>query len=259
MSARVTKLVAAIVLIAAVVVPAVRAQGTIKGQVIWSDKKVPANPDAKVDKDKAHCLSKGAIKANELIVDPKSKGLKNVVFFLVDAKDPSKKLPITAGAKNLPKTVEIDQPCCEFMPRLVVIAPGQKLVVKNSAPIPHNTNIIGGSDGPNLNQLIPAGGKMEVGEGKSRLFAIPYSCSIHAWMKGYIIAAPSPYYAITDKDGNFVIKNAPKGNYKLVGWHEKVGWIFPAKTSAETGKVIEIKEGGTTDVGKLPRKVEDDD
>lgn len=259
MTKRMPKLWAAIALIAAVVaLPALHADGTIKGQVIWSEKTIPPNPEAKVDKDKAVCLKMGAVRVDKLIVDPKTKGIKNVVFWLVDAKNADAKLPVTAGVKAMKKEVEIDQPCCEFIPRIVVVGPGQKLIAKNSAPIPHNVNIIGGAAGPNLNQLIPAGGKVEIGALKPRLYPIPYSCTIHAWMKGFVIASPSPYYAVTKADGTFEIKNAPKGKYKLVGWHEEIGWIFPAQKTADTGKVIEIKEGGTTDLGKLPRKVEDD-
>ena len=33
-----------------------------------------------------------------------------------------------------------------------------------------------------------------------------------------------PYYAVTDEDGKFEIKDAPAGNYRIVYWHENVGF-----------------------------------
>jgi hypothetical protein len=31
---------------------------------------------------------------------------------------------------------------------------------------------------------------------------------------------PTPYFAVTDKEGNFVIKDVPPGNYTLKTWSE---------------------------------------
>ena len=37
---------------------------------------------------------------------------------------------------------------------------------------------------------------------------------------GYIIVAPTPYYAETDESGNFKIAGIPDGNYTVTAWHE---------------------------------------
>jgi hypothetical protein len=238
--------------------PAVQAQGGIKSQVIWSDSSVPKNEVANVDKDKAHCLSKGDILKDELIVDPKTKGIKNVVFWLVDAKDPLKGFPTPAALKG--KSIDIDQPCCVFIKRHTVVLEGQNLVVKNSSPISHNVNITGGADGPTLNITIPPGKDLKVGEVKPRAFPIiPYSCTIHPWMKGYVLALNTPYYAITDAEGKFEIKNVPAGNYRLVGWHERIGWIFPGAKMENRNTPVKIDSGKTLELKPLMRKVEDDD
>ena len=31
------------------------------------------------------------------------------------------------------------------------------------------------------------------------------SCNIHGWMKGWILVCDHPFFAVTDKDGSFVI------------------------------------------------------
>jgi hypothetical protein len=44
-------------------------------------------------------------------------------------------------------------------------------------------------------------------------------CNVHPEMSGYIVVVPTPYYAVTDKMGNFKIE-VPDGQYSVVGWHE---------------------------------------
>ncbi|MBM3981407.1 MAG: carboxypeptidase-like regulatory domain-containing protein [Planctomycetes bacterium] len=49
---------------------------------------------------------------------------------------------------------------------------------------------------------------------------IQYKCTIHPWMSGYVRVFEHPYYAVTDADGNFEIKNAPAGKFRIVFRHE---------------------------------------
>jgi len=225
--------------------------GTVTGQALWTGGAIPKNEEANVDKDKASCLRDGAILKNELVIDPKTKGIKNVIVWLTDA-DPKKiNVPFADAAakawlaKNT--TVEIDQPCCAFIPRIVPIVEGQKLLVRNSATIAHNISVLGGSAGPNFNQLMPPGTKFEhAGPITARIFPIGYSCSIHAWMKGYLFAIPSPYYAVTGPDGKFTLKDVPPGKYRLMAWQEKGGFLLLGPggvAKKDRGVVIEVKAG----------------
>ena len=47
----------------------------------------------------------------------------------------------------------------------------------------------------------------------------------HPWMSGFVFVAPHPYYAITDKNGNFRLENVPPGKYTLRMWHEGVAVV----------------------------------
>ena len=86
---------------------------------------------------------------------------------------------------------------------------------------------------------------------KARYMPFMYTCGIHSWMKGYVGVYHHPYFAVTDADGNFTIKNAPAGKYRLMAWHEQ-GWvIINPKDLRDRGKIIDIKAGGKTDVGKV--------
>ncbi len=40
-------------------------------------------------------------------------------------------------------------------------------------------------------------------------------------MSAYIVVAETPYFAVTDADGNYKIENVPPGTYTLNAWHER--------------------------------------
>ena len=252
--------VAALALAAALVLAAatgVRAAGwgTIKGQVVWDGGDVPPPVKLNVNKDKEHCLSKGPIFKEELVVNPKNKGVRWTVVYLMSGDGFSKEVPVHPSLKAI-KTpvVEIDQPCCRFEPHVLALREGQTLLAKNSAPIAHNVNIQGGAKGPNLNQILPPGGKLKVEDIAARQLPISVACNIHGWMSGKVFVLKNPYFAVTDEDGKFEIKNAPAGDFRVVVWHEGMGWVVGDKTPSKMGQKITIKADGVTDLGKLPVK-----
>jgi hypothetical protein len=70
-------------------------------------------------------------------------------------------------------------------------------------------------------------------------------------MKGWVRVFDHPYFAVTDADGNFVIKNAPAGKYQLVIWQEDMG--FKDGEKGKDGSPITI-QAGSTDLGKIEIK-----
>jgi plastocyanin len=46
-------------------------------------------------------------------------------------------------------------------------------------------------------------------------------CKVHAEMEGFVVALPTPWFAVTDKTGAYVIKDVPEGAYTLKVWHPK--------------------------------------
>ena len=202
----------------------------IKGQVVLpAGVAVPARKPLEVSQDKAHCLSKGPILDESVIVNPKSKGVKNVVVWLrPDTMNP--KSAFEPGqinpddAKRKAAEVVIDQPCCMFVNRITTARVGDTIVVKNPAPVAHNFRWTSGNNGE-LNQTVPAGDTFKMPQPLvAESGPIPFSCTIHPWMSGYVRVFDHPYYAVTDDDGKFEIKNAPAGKFRLVYWHEKVGF-----------------------------------
>ncbi|MBA4066252.1 MAG: hypothetical protein C0501_21560 [Isosphaera sp.] len=221
---------------------------TVKGQVVFpAGKDIPKRDPLNVTQDKDHCKAKGEILDEAVVVNPKNRGVKNVVVWLRPAdKDPKSKFAPEQihpdDAKRKGAEVVIDQPQCMFEPRISVARPGDTLVVKNSAPVAHNFFWSSGSNGE-YNVTVP---KMEQWKMPQAIAAegppIQYKCTIHGWMTGYVRVFEHPYYAVTDADGKFEIKNAPAGKFSIVYWHENG---FRGGAAGRFGEEVELKGPAT--------------
>jgi plastocyanin len=47
-------------------------------------------------------------------------------------------------------------------------------------------------------------------------------CKVHPEMEAYVIAVPTPYYAVAKPDGAFRIADVPDGAYTVKVWHPKL-------------------------------------
>ena len=84
--------------------------GTIKGTVVYDGvPPVRKTVDVTASVDKVFCLSKGPVLSDELVVDPKTKGVRWVMVWLVDAKG-GNKLPINPALPKPAAKETIDQP-----------------------------------------------------------------------------------------------------------------------------------------------------
>jgi hypothetical protein len=118
--------------------------------------------------------------------------------------------------------------------------------------VAHNVNLAGGLKNPNLNQVIPPGGELPITGFVASLLPVQVSCNIHPWMKGYIRVFDHPYFAVTDEDGNFEIKNAPAGKWHLALWQGE-GYLFLNSEGRPdwTAKPVEVKADATVNLGKI--------
>jgi hypothetical protein len=229
------------------------AWGDIKGRLAYAGPTVPEQKPLNVNKDESHCLAKGPILDREWIVNKENKGVKNVfVWLAVDPAGPVKTLPIHPNLQGVPKEpVVVDQPQCMFEPYASILREGQQLIVKNSAPVAHNANYSGSpATNPGNNTIVPAGQQITISLKADRL-PVRLTCNIHPWMKGFVGVHNHPYHAVTDGNGNFEMKLAPAGNFRLFIWHES-GWRL--KAAGSKGEPVMIKAGQTTDLGNLDIK-----
>jgi plastocyanin len=118
--------------------------------------------------------------------------------------------------------VVVDQKSLKFSPHVVVVLKGTTVEFLNSDPVGHNVYwpSIGGNK-----KLAHNLGTWPQGQKKSYQFndlgAAPLLCNVHPEMSGYVVVVPTPYFAVTDKDGNFEIKGVPAGTYTLKTWSEE--------------------------------------
>ena len=123
---------------------------------------------------------------------------------------------------DVPKEhVVIDQRKMAFIPHVVTVQQGTTADFLNSDPVGHNVYWPSVSGNKKLSHNL---GTWPKGEKKPFQFndlgSVPLLCNVHPEMSGYVVVVPTPYFAVTDKDGNFEIKNIPAGKYTLKTWSE---------------------------------------
>ena len=104
-----------------------------------------------------------------------------------------------------------------FVPRVLVVPVGSKVVFRNEDTIFHN---IFSLTKPNEFDT----GLYKQGASYTQTFKHPgvvqLLCNIHASMLGFVYVVDSPYYAQADGAGAFTIKGVPPGEYEVEAWHE---------------------------------------
>jgi len=127
----------------------------------------------------------------------------------------------------------IDQLNLTYVPRVVAMQKGTTADFPNSDAVRHNVF------SPPTAALQFNLGTYPTGVVKEVLFDVvgetPLLCNVHAEMAGYAVAFENPYFAVTDKDGNYTIEGVPPGKYVVKTWHEKLKEISQEVT-VEAGK-----------------------
>jgi plastocyanin len=57
-------------------------------------------------------------------------------------------------------------------------------------------------------------------------------CKVHPEMEGFVVAVPTPYFAVTKADGSYKIADVPDGAYTVKVWHPKLKATQKAVTVA---------------------------
>lgn len=120
------------------------------------------------------------------------------------------------------KHTVMDQRNLEFVPHVLVVLKGTTVDFLNSDATLHNVfwSDIGGN-----RKLARNLGTWPQGEKKSFTFdnlgAVSLLCNVHPEMSGYVIVVATPYFAVTDSEGEYEIKDVPAGQYTLKTWSER--------------------------------------
>lgn len=111
---------------------------------------------------------------------------------------------------------------CYFSPHILGVRVGQRLSIVNSDPTQHNTHPTPKSN-PEWNQSQPAQGDPIIKTFSRPEVMIPFKCNQHPWEKAYVGILDHPFFAVSNKFGNYEIRGLPPGTYTLSVWHEVLG------------------------------------
>lgn len=150
-----------------------------------------------------------------LAVDKDSGGLQYAVVYL-ESLDAEPDAHTKSPSQHVDFEVVVDQEEYRFVPNVIAIRAGQRVAFGNSDFANHNVrtdaehprnamNIVTQPDRRFTKrfQREPDGGPVRL------------SCDIHAWMDGWIYVFDHPYFAVTDRKGQFAIDDVRPGTYRL--------------------------------------------
>ena len=142
------------------------------------------------------------------------------------------------------KPASMDQKNLVFIPHVLPILAGTTVDYLNSDDVLHNV-FTPDKCAEKFNLGTWPKGKVRSYTFKNTGCVSVMLCNVHPEMEAYILVLETPYYAVSAKEGSYIIKNAPAGKHTLRIWHEKLKGESQEVTVTESGEVtanFEIKK-----------------
>lgn len=180
--------------------------GTLTGVVRFAGTAPRLAPLA-VNKNRELC---GEQKPSQALVVGPEGGVRGSVVFIEG---------VTRGKKAAGEVL-LDNHKCLFVSHVSAVALGDRVRVRNSDTILHNTHGFMGKPTlfnlalPNKDQVIDITRRLRK-PGVVRIL-----CDAHPHMSAWMVVHDSPYVAVTDERGAFKIDDIPPGTYRVTMWHE---------------------------------------
>ncbi len=151
----------------------------------------------------------------------------------------------------------MDQQNLAFIPSVLPVPVGAAVLFPNNDKVDHNVFSMSRTKKFNLGSYKP-------GERKTVVFDKPgiveLRCDVHAEMAAYILVMKNPYFAVTDRKGNFEIPDTgylqqagmeniadlPPGKYAVKTRHEKLKTLKKSIVVPDSGDVavqLDLKRG----------------
>ena len=219
--------------------------GGLSGKIMFSGP-VPDSLKVLIEKNPEICGT-GDREIREVTVGSDG-GLQHAVVYFKKI-DEGKKWPDPEENKwGNPKSWELNEEKCRFLPWVMVVPFKAKLLVINRDPVLHNIHTY---------ELIPSGPNKfirvtmfnEAQPTQNHAFkkklrmrcadTIKVECDVHNFMHSYMKVLKNPYWAISAPDGSYAIDQIPAGKYNVIVWHSTLGSI---------SKAVEIKAGETAEL-----------
>ncbi len=135
--------------------------------------------------------------------------------------------------------VVLNQKDCRYSPRMMGVMVKQPFKIVNDDQANHNIHDMP-SHNPQWNEEQQPTDKPITKSFPNPEMMLALQCNQHPWMRAYVNVMSHPYFAVSDDDGKFEIKNLPQGEYTLAAVHEKFG-----------EKTIKVKVAGKDSIKAL--------
>jgi len=137
--------------------------------------------------------------------------------------------------------VVLDQRGCFYVPRVLGLQVNQTLEIRNSDntvqnvhPTPKNNPDANRSQRPSSDPLMLRFAHAEI--------VIPFKDNQHPWKKAYVGVFAHPFFAVSNRQGEFTIAGLPPGDYTIAAWHEQFGEkTFEVKVYPRSTQSLDIK------------------
>ena len=143
-----------------------------------------------------------------------SRGLKDTVVKLIG---------VPKGKPFLSKIQKMVMNRCHTPKYVIGARNGETLLLENTDPIRHEIVAYEFTDGGvNQRSHRPVDANTSQTRDifvKSKTENFLIKCNLHPFLQSRGIIVENPYYAITDEEGNFSIRDVPPGTYKVIAWH----------------------------------------
>lgn len=188
--------------------------GTLSGKAVFEGvAPAPAKLSVSGNPECAVMHAGGQIDSEELLVN--NGALRNVFVYVKEGLS-----GYTFAAQSAPVVVE--NKGCVYAPHVTGAQVGQPVHLVNADATLHNVHSFS-INNKAWNVGLPFQAMKVVKKFDTEEIMVKLKCDVHPWMLGYIGVVAHPYFAVTDSEGRFTIKDLPPGEYVIEAWHEKLG------------------------------------
>mgnify|MGYP001175463528 CR=1 FL=1 len=194
----------------------------------------------------------GAAILNErLLVDPQSRGIRNIVVYVDTGRGRSKlDLPPYDGVKRQMSTAN-----SRFEPHILLARAGDTLELSNRGLNSHNI-AIAFFNNPARAFTLPPGKQHTIPLARPEPALMPVDCNNYPWMKAFLVILDHSFAAISDKDGAIVIGDLPANTHLTFKIYHEAGIINNVKindspTAWDRSRFELDLSSGVNDIGDI--------
>jgi plastocyanin len=140
------------------------------------------------------------------------------------------------GQKPPTESALVQQRGNTYVPHLIPVVVGQKVVFKSEDPELHNVYARGPKRVVFNDAVLP---KMQFEKSFTELGPVHLTCNIHKEMSAWVIVLQNKFWAKPDKSGKFTIDGLPPGSYTIRFWGEGL-------TDEQLQKTLKLSTGGAS-------------